>query len=787
MSINANRPTITYENIAVFQSNSPAHDTSSNYATGISFVPLAESVEISFSVDEKLVREIGNKQFSEKQSYLAPDVNFSLSKKESFTGLFNQLTGTDTDTNFYVAIKDKKSEDVISGNSFDLDTETDFISVGNCFLNTVEVSQNVNGLMESKYSYVGSNLTAQSGSSVDIPAYSNDFEGMSLGNVNLAGGHADDGRGLSIIGFAGGSNAITETTAGSLGGGSLDLKIADVGTTYGIRFSGFSRTGLYEITGHYRTEGSAKLIVRAMDREVSPVEKLFSGQFLSTSSYSSFSITGNLSGTKNVVEFLLQGSNDNLHKAVVFENIIIQRKDVFQLDAPSLNLTGDQTTGIKAEFFPQSSDQSEFVVPHHKTNVSMQASGQNDNSVFTVLSDSIQSFTLNCPIERKSIYSMGKKHAINRKKIHPNLGSFSVSNIASSFRVDNDSRTRLNDFVGEKFTIQITGSDVEDTFHGVEFEGQLISHTLSSQIGSNMNANFNFTFDLESLKEAKFIQRFKGAALAYSLRSLNSKYISGQPDYVIRVRRSNDDERDFTADEITDGTLLGWVGTLPIHNGFVSIWYDQSGNGKHATQGSEDKQPKIVDGGVLVTSGGNAAIKSTGGSHQHLDFVFNNELSADGQQSLFMVVENDVTAQPNNYPALFRLYSTTTAASTNNGRNRRPYWFIRKNTAVINFSVNSFSGYEDNSKNRHLFSHIMNDDNGGTSTIHRDGAQVDSRSITLDANSNVLNASNNERILEVDRHSTGNLFMSELVYYTSDQTSNRANIDINIKNYYAIT
>ena len=114
MSINANRPTITYENIAVFQSNSPAHDTSSNYATGISFVPLAESVEISFGVDEKLVREIGNKQFSEKQSYLAPDVNFSLSKKESFTGLFNQLTGTDTDTNFYVAIKDKKSEGVIT-------------------------------------------------------------------------------------------------------------------------------------------------------------------------------------------------------------------------------------------------------------------------------------------------------------------------------------------------------------------------------------------------------------------------------------------------------------------------------------------------------------------------------------------------------------------------------------------------------------------------------------------------------------------------------------------------
>ena len=82
----------------------------------------------------------------------------------------------------------------------------------------------------------------------------------------------------------------------------------------------------------------------------------------------------------------------------------------------------------------------------------------------------------------------------------------------------------------------------------------------------------------------------------------------------------------------------------------------------------------------------------------------------------------------------------------------------------------------------------MNDDNGGTSTIHQDGVQVDSRSITLDANSLVLATSfNNERILEVDRHSTGDLLMSELIYYTSDQASNRDNINSEIKKYYGIT
>jgi hypothetical protein len=38
-------------------------------------------------------------------------------------------------------------------------------------------------------------------------------------------------------------------------------------------------------------------------------------------------------------------------------------------------------------------------------------------------------------------------------------------------------------------------------------------------------------------------------------------------------------------------------------SGFVSQWYDQSGNDNHATQGTDASQPKIVDGGVLVSGG----------------------------------------------------------------------------------------------------------------------------------------------------------------------------------------
>ena len=84
------------------------------------------------------------------------------------------------------------------------------------------------------------------------------------------------------------------------------------------------------------------------------------------------------------------------------------------------------------------------------------------------------------------------------------------------------------------------------------------------------------------------------AQAAYSLRNLSSTY-SGA---VVNVRRSSDDTtRDFTADSITNGDLVSFCGT---GDGFVTTWYDQSGNSNNATQGTAGSQPKIVSAGSLI-------------------------------------------------------------------------------------------------------------------------------------------------------------------------------------------
>ena len=88
---------------------------------------------------------------------------------------------------------------------------------------------------------------------------------------------------------------------------------------------------------------------------------------------------------------------------------------------------------------------------------------------------------------------------------------------------------------------------------------------------------------------------------SYALRSIDS--FSGA---VVRVRRSSDStEQDFTATEITDGTLTTFTGA---NDGFVVTWYDQKGS-NNATNPTASEQPRIVNSGALETENGLPVIR----------------------------------------------------------------------------------------------------------------------------------------------------------------------------------
>jgi len=96
---------------------------------------------------------------------------------------------------------------------------------------------------------------------------------------------------------------------------------------------------------------------------------------------------------------------------------------------------------------------------------------------------------------------------------------------------------------------------------------------------------------------ALLLDSYPGASVAYSFRLLSSSYTGA----AIRVRRSTDNaEQDinFAAGVLDTSALLTFCGS---GNGFISRWYDQSGNTKDNIQSSLSSQPRIVLSGNLET------------------------------------------------------------------------------------------------------------------------------------------------------------------------------------------
>jgi hypothetical protein len=90
---------------------------------------------------------------------------------------------------------------------------------------------------------------------------------------------------------------------------------------------------------------------------------------------------------------------------------------------------------------------------------------------------------------------------------------------------------------------------------------------------------------------------YPGSAAAYSLRLLRTNYTGS----AIRVRRASDN-----TEQNIGFTSLGGLDTSSLTsfcsgtNGFVTTWYDQSGNGRDATQTTASNQPQIVSSGSVI-------------------------------------------------------------------------------------------------------------------------------------------------------------------------------------------
>ena len=101
------------------------------------------------------------------------------------------------------------------------------------------------------------------------------------------------------------------------------------------------------------------------------------------------------------------------------------------------------------------------------------------------------------------------------------------------------------------------------------------------------------------------LDTYSGAAAAYSLRQLSSTY-SGD---AIVVRRASDNTTQnigFVNNELDTASLESFCSGT---DGFVTTWYDQSGNGNDAAQATAADQPKIVASGSTITEGAKPSLE----------------------------------------------------------------------------------------------------------------------------------------------------------------------------------
>lgn len=90
------------------------------------------------------------------------------------------------------------------------------------------------------------------------------------------------------------------------------------------------------------------------------------------------------------------------------------------------------------------------------------------------------------------------------------------------------------------------------------------------------------------------------AAAVFSLRKIKSNYFGSS----IRVRRSSDNvETDIGFNSSGDLDTIALLAHCGASSGFVTTWYDQSGNARNATQAVATNQPRIVNAGVVEMDG----------------------------------------------------------------------------------------------------------------------------------------------------------------------------------------
>ena len=282
------------------------------------------------------------------------------------------------------------------------------------------------------------------------------------------------------------------------------------------------------------------------------------------------------------------------------------------------------------------------------------------------------------------------------------------------------------------------------------------------------------------------LDTYSGAAAAYSLRQLSGSY-SGD---AIVVRRASDNTTQaigFVNNELDTATLESFCSGT---DGFVTTWYDQSGNGNDATQTTSSAQPKIVSSGSTLLRGGKPSIQFDG-TNDNFNTSQNNLFTFTGGVSMIHASYKNATS--------YKSYETILSANgTGTGGEKMALGYGNQATnpkPTIATDIWAPSGIQYDGtigvNERHLIGFYISNwsthRSTGLSNLRLNGSDLTTKTYSTSDPTGLGNGH-----IKIGVFLEGLTFsffggeIQEVIAYASDKNSDRVGIETNINDFYSI-
>jgi len=357
-------------------------------------------------------------------------------------------------------------------------------------------------------------------------------------------------------------------------------------------------------------------------------------------------------------------------------------------------------------------------------------------------------------------------------------GNITGQNIISSIAISPSSKTFNNSVEGVSSNlVRANFNDISIGSRGGSYamDGNIQelvmyeSNQLSNRAGieSNINSHYNVFWNGS---QTGILDDYPGSTAAYSLRALNSAYTGP----AIRVTTTGSDFKDIGL--LYDGSLdtdslLSFAGS---GNATVQTWYDQSGEGNNAVQGTLSRQPNIVESGVLVTMLDEPAMDTT--SQPNSGFINSspsNLKPANSSSSIFVLGRDSGTAASTRHLLAYSNVDIRFAyLAGSNVRLRSQIWNSNGTGLTTEVSASNNIPFIGTSIRGQSYQTVFNN---GVQGQNKTGLPTPS-----------ANTTGTLSLFSLTNNFSFEGFYSELIFYPSDQLENRAGIESNINSNYNI-